>query len=46
MPSALSDDEMRYLCEAYTGVVTLEIFNEADFQASVAALNASVNRLR
>jgi len=33
-----------YLCEAFTGVVTLEVFSEADFQSSVAALKASISR--
>ncbi len=32
------------LCEAFTGVVTLEVFGEADFQSSLAALRASANR--
>jgi hypothetical protein len=35
-----------FLCEAYTGVVTLEVFSEADFHSSMAALSASLSRLR
>jgi sugar phosphate isomerase/epimerase len=37
---------MDFLCEAFTGVLTLEVFGEADYHTSVAALNASVNRSR
>jgi len=32
------------LAEAYAGVVTLEIFSQADLEGSVAALNASLGR--
>jgi sugar phosphate isomerase/epimerase len=37
---------MDYLNEAYTGVLTLEVFSEADFTASVATMRASLNRSR
>jgi sugar phosphate isomerase/epimerase len=38
------DPVMDYLCEAYKGVLTLEVFSEADFHSSVAALEASLSR--
>ena len=44
MPPEKLDPVMDYLCEAYDGVVTLEVFSEADFHSSVAALKASVDR--
>ncbi len=44
MPPEKLNPVMDYLCEAFTGVVTLEVFSEADFQSSLAALKASVSR--
>ena len=46
MPPEKLNLVLDYLNEAYTGVVTLEVFGEADFQTSVAAVKASINRLR
>lgn len=44
MPPETLNPVVDCLCEAFTGVVTLEVFGEADFQSSVAALAASASR--
>lgn len=46
MPPEKLNPVLDYLQEAYTGVLTLEVFNEADFQSSVAAMNASLQRMK
>jgi len=43
-PDALDRVLAVLLAEAYAGVVTLEIFSQADLDGSVAALNASLGR--
>jgi hypothetical protein len=46
-PPAQLDRVVHLLLErAFTGVLTLEIFGEADFWSSLAALAASVRRYR
>jgi sugar phosphate isomerase/epimerase len=44
VPAAQLNPVIDYLGEVYTGVLTLEVFGEADFNTSVAALNASLSR--
>jgi len=44
MPPEKLNPVIDCLCETFTGVVTLEVFGEADFHSSVDAVNASVNR--
>jgi len=46
MPPEMLNPVLDFLCEAYTGVLTLEVFSEADFHSSMAALSASLNRGR
>jgi hypothetical protein len=46
-PPALLDPVINLLLiQGYTGVLTLEIFGEADFWSSLEALQASVDRCR
>ena len=46
MPPEKLNPVMDYLCEAYMGVLTLEVFSEADFLSSVAALEGWGNQVR
>ncbi len=46
MPPEILNPVMDYLSEAYQGILTLEVFSEADFHTSLAAMNVSLNRSR
>ncbi len=46
MPPEILNPVMDYLSEAYRGILTLEVFSEADFHSSLAAMHASLNRPR
>jgi sugar phosphate isomerase/epimerase len=45
MPQVRLDDVTRVLAPRYRGVVTLEVFNEADFLASADAFRRSIGRV-